>query len=65
MDNDTKTKHYQMIIHNLNGLKNIDSPSFNAEILTKHANELVNKNNYLNDEYKNKYIQSIYENNEI
>lgn len=65
MDNDTKTKHYQMIIHNLNGLKNIDSPSFNAEILTKHANELVNKNNYLNEEYKNKYIQSIYENNEI
>lgn len=64
MEKNELSKLYQMINHNLNGLKSSSSPSFNAAILAKLVNELISKNNFLEEEYKNKYIQSIYENNE-
>ena len=64
MEKQDLTKLYQMINHNLNGLKCKTSPSFNAQTLTNLIDELIKKNNYVSDEYNNRYIQSIYENNE-
>ena len=65
MDKDTLNKLYQMINHNLNGLKISSSPSFNAPLLTRLTDELIKNNNNLHEQYKTRFESSTNNNNKL
>lgn len=65
MDKNEIIKLYQMLIHNINGLKVFESPSFSVDLLLKKVVSLLEKYKTTNEEYQNLYIHSIYENNEF
>lgn len=62
--NNTK-ELYMMLLHSIKGLNNLDSTAFSKDIILNLVEDLINKNELINEEYTNKYIQAIYENNEI
>ena len=53
------------LINTLNGLSNLSNSNVSKDELISLAEKLLHRNEELIEDYSNKYIQSIYENNEI
>ena len=63
--NKTIKELYGKIIYTLNGLNSLYCPSFSKEKFISLVKELVRNNEYLADEYYNKYLISMRESDEI
>lgn len=56
---------YKLLIYNINGLSELDSPSFSKEVLFNLAEELYAKNMILVDEYQEKHNEYLLKINHI